>query len=282
MSILPEEISIAAPLTSVAEEAFELCVANQWLAAERYRSGLASLLSECAREEELHAIRQVLRQVRYCRSSDIMVAAAEAAHAIVGSWKLSAAETLIVGMAESNKFCGSIPYLRALQVELPSSWIPSTHPNFDTAFRHRNGRGYLVLVDDFIGTGDKLATKITRLRENPKTMSYKIFVVTFGGMDVGLTRIADLVDNDIYTYIALDKTISSVEPSALAKKLKDGMISLETLIFSDPRSDYSLGYKQSEASFFLEGNNIPNNVFPILWWENYKDDSERPTLFRRR
>lgn len=282
MSTVPEAVSIAAPLTNVMEEAFQLCVANEWLAAERYRSGLASLISECVREEELLAIRQVLRQVRYCRSADVMLAAAEAAHAIVESWGLSAADTLIVGMAESNKLCGSIPYLRALQLELSSAWIPSIHPNFDTAFRHRNGRGCLVLVDDFIGTGDKLATKITRLRENPKTMTYKIFVVTFGGMDAGLTRVADLVDNDIYTYIALGKTISSVEPTELAQKLKEGMISLESLIFSDLKSDYSLGYKQSEASFFLEGNNIPNNVFPILWWENYKDDSERSTLFRRR
>jgi hypothetical protein len=282
MSTVPHIVPSTAPLTDVSEETFDLCLAHQWLATERYRSGLASLVSECARVEELLAVREVLRQVRYCKSSDVMVAAAEAAQAIANSWKLSAADTLIVGMAESNKFCGSTAYLRAMQVELPSVWVPSTYPNFDTAFRHRNGRGCLVLVDDFVGTGDKLATKITRLRENPKTKTYQIFVVTFGGMDAGLTRIADLVNNNIYTYIALDKTLSSIRPSALANKLKDGMTSLESLIFSDPKSDYSFGYKQSEASFFLEGCNIPNNVFPILWWENYKDDSDRPTLFRRR
>lgn len=266
----------------IARETFDLCLANEWLSAERYSSGLATLVSECSNEDELLAVRKVLHKVRYCTSKDVMNAASEAAKAIVSSWKLSAVNTLIVGMAESNKFCGSHAYLRAIESALPRVWSPNLYPNFDTAFRHRNGRECLVLVDDFVGTGDKLIGKIERLRRNPKTESYRIFVVAFGGMDEGLTRIADLVDNDIHAYIALEKALSSVQPDAVANTLKAGMISLESHIFSDSNSSYSLGYKQTEAAFFLEGNNVPNNVFPVLWWEAYTDDSERPTLFRRR
>jgi hypothetical protein len=277
-------LPLASPSVSIdiARETFELCLANEWLSAERYSSGLATLVSECSNEDELLAVRKVLHEVRYCTSNDVMNAAAEAAKAIVKSWELSAVNTLIVGMAESNKFCGSHAYLRAIENALPRSWSSNLYPNFDTAFRHRNGRECLVLVDDFVGTGDKLVGKIDRLRKNPKTGNYRIFVVVFGGMGEGLTRIADLVDNDIHAYIALDKALSSVQPTAVADALKTGMISLESHIFSTSTSSYSLGYKQTEAAFFLEGSNVPNNVFPVLWWEAYRDDSERSTLFHRR
>lgn len=264
-----------------ADAMFTLCVNAPWLVGERYREGLKTLISECGGPQHVEAIRHVLHSLRYCTSNDILVAATAAADVITNQWKLLPANTLLVGVAEPNKTCGSQSYVRAIEVQLPSAWSPKINPNFVSAFRLRNGEPNLIIVDDFVGTGKKLADRIERLRNNPKTSNYNIFVIAFAGMNDGLTKVADIVHNQIEAYIILDKCFSSVQPIAEANQLRESMKVLESHFFDKPGS-YSLGFGQAEASFYLEGANIPNNAFPILWWEKYKNESERPTLFRRR
>ena len=43
----------------------------------------------------------------------------------------------------------------------------------------------------------------------------------------------------------------------------------------------NIRYKESESLFNLESYNVPNNVFPIFWWPQLKDNNYHKTLFRR-
>tara|TARA_R110002051_G_scaffold13808_6_gene45649 strand:- start:14050 stop:14307 length:258 start_codon:yes stop_codon:yes gene_type:complete len=45
--------------------------------------------------------------------------------------------------------------------------------------------------------------------------------------------------------------------------------------------DHSLGWGKSEATFSISRFNLPNNNYPIFWWNRYRDMKYRKTLFGR-
>lgn len=260
---------------------FSLCLNAKWLVAERYRDGLKAIVEDCSDQQQVKTVQYVLGKLRYCTSSDLLQGATEAADTILNAWQLTPENTIIVGVAEPNKPCGSTPYVRAIEIELPRGWKTSIYQTFVTAFRHRDGRQNLIIVDDFVGSGQKILDRIGRLRKNPKTSDYNIYIVAFAGMDKGLTLLADDVNNNLHAHIVMEACLSSAKPDELATTMRSSMKELEKKIFNSPGL-LSLGYKMSEASFYLEGFNIPNNTFPFLWWDKYVTNEERPTLFSRR
>ena len=260
---------------------FSILSGIKWTNAERYRHGVQGLLKDCSSHEQFAAVEHVLKNLSYRRSNDLEAGAANAGKVISELWGLEPANTLVAGLAEPNKTCGSTAYLRAIELALARTWSSSIYTTFGSAFRHRNGRQNLVLVDDFIGSGQKFSERIDRLLRNPKTADFKIHVVAFAGMATGIDRVALKVENRIAVKEQQEKCISSVRPPEKSSEYALHMAALEKKIFSHT-GQYSFGYGQSEAAFFLEAFNIPNNNFPILWWEKYADGTPRPTLFTRR
>lgn len=238
-------------------------------------------MRECTDQNSLDALEYILSNLRYCTSSDLEEGAIEAADVTLNQWKLNPADTILTGVAERGKTCGSSAYVRAIETRLPRSWKDSIHTTFDSAFRHRNEKRNLLLVDDFVGSGEKISTRIDRLLSNPKTKDYQIHVISFAGMDSGLTAIADKINNRLHSHLILEKCFKNVTPAEKLSAFYSSIDSFEKNIFDQP-GKYSLGYAHSETAFYLEGFNIPNNNFPILWWEEYANKSERITLFRRR
>jgi hypothetical protein len=263
------------------ESMFDIMVKIKWINSERYRAGTLELLKDCSTEMALQTAEHVLTNLKYCTSNDVENAAINAASTIHTNWGLTPQNTILVGLAEPNKPCGSTAFVRAIENKLSRSWGPKIYTTFKSAFRLRNNAQNLIIVDDFVGTGSKISDRLIRLADNPKTSDYKIYVVAFAGMNDGLTLISNMVDGRISVHIALDKCINGPSPSEHATTLAVEMASLEKKIFSKP-GKYSFGYGQSEAAFYLESANIPNNNFPILWWDKYADESERSTLFSRR
>lgn len=254
-----------------------------WLRKERFRDGLTTLLKEADADEEFEAIQHVLKKLTYCRSDDLVAAGSEAAKQIVEGWRLTPENSLIVGVAERGKTCGSTAYLRCIETSLPRIWSSSNAiwTTTDAAFRHRDNKPNLVIVDDFVGTGEKLTSLLSRLTANPKTSSYTVHVCAFAAMEAGWDHVSAGVGQRFIAHRVLQKCISDLLQEPKRTLLLSAMLNLEKSIFSSS-GDFNLGYKKSEASFYLEGFNIPNNTFPILWWEQYANHAERRTLFSRR
>ncbi|MDO8774836.1 MAG: hypothetical protein Q7K57_40245 [Burkholderiaceae bacterium] len=260
---------------------FSLLSSVQWATAERYRRGIVGLMNECDTTGKFGVVEHVLKKLAYMRSNDLQLGAAKAAQVICQSWGLQPNNTLIAGLAEPSKTCGSSAYVRAIENELDRAWATKIHTVFKSAFRHKEENTNLVLVDDFIGTGNKMKDRITRLKENPKTEDYAIYVVSFGGMCDGIDLITKTSCNAVEIYHKLDKCISVGLSAEVASEYTARMKEMEARIFATP-GRYCFGYMQSEAAFYLESFNIPNNNFPILWSETYADSSPRASLFTRR
>ncbi|MCV2421339.1 hypothetical protein [Paucibacter sp. DJ2R-2] len=262
---------------------FNTILEAPWLRKQRFEHGLTTLLTDAASDDELEAVQHVLKNLSYHTSADLVAAADEAAAQILSGWCLEPRDTLVVGVAERSKTCGSGAYLRAIELALPREWGAHNAfwTPFDSAFRQSHGREHLVIVDDFIGTGEKITNKVAALKANPKTRSYNIYVCCFAAMSKGAAKVDGLVNGDLLVHHYFDRCISDKTVDPKKASLAAGMGSLEGKIFNHP-GKYSFGYMQSEAAFYLEGFNIPNNNFPILWVDEYADKKPRAPLFARR
>lgn len=262
---------------------FSTVLEAPWLAKQRFEHGLVTLLKDAESADELEAVQHVLKALTYCTSEDLVAASQEAATQILSGWCLNPIDTLVVGLAERSKTCGSGAYLRAIEVALPRKW--GEHgvfwTPFDSAFRQRNGRKNLVVIDDFIGTGEKITKKIDALKANPNTQSYRIHICCFAAMSKGAAAVSSQVDGDLLVHRYFDRCISDKAVDPRKTLLAAGMSALEGKIFDHP-GKYNFGYMQSEAAFYLEGFNIPNNNFPLLWADEYADKRPRTPLFARR
>ena len=260
---------------------FDILTQTKWITSERYRNGTVGLINEIDTKNQLDSISFILKNLMFLRSIDILNASEKTKVEILEKWRLDATSTLIVGVAEGDKTCGSLAYIRAIENDLPSEWSKSIKTQFKSAFEKRGNKANLIIVDDFIGTGNKVTKLINSILANPKTKNYKIYFCGLAGMTEGYKKINTLLSGRCFFAHHLSKCITDQAIEPLKSKLLSSMKTLEEKNFRE-LGEYSLGYKQSEAAFYLEGYNIPNNNFPILWRDKYADGTKRNTIFTRR
>lgn len=145
------------------------------------------------------------------------------------------------------------------------------------------GKNQIIIVDEFLGTGRTLRTRIEWLKKNVR-QPVEIKCCFLAGMKNAVEKLkADSID--IFCPLQLEKGISEYfEGDKLNFAIND-MIGLESklakIINEKKLEDYSLGYGKAEALYSLENGNTPNSVFPIFWWLKDKNGNERETILTR-
>lgn len=135
----------------------------------------------------------------------------------------------------------------------------------------------VILIDDFIGSGDKLIKKINYLRSLvPNKIIACICPV---GMKEGVERLKnEYPDIAFIVPKLLKKGITDYDENADYRKKIIENLSKSIEI---KEIEKFLGYGNSEALFSYEKyTNIPNNVFPIFWSKNKR--GIRRLFMRRR
>jgi len=151
----------------------------------------------------------------------------------------------------------------------------------------RSDTSTLIIVDDFIGTGDTVINfnnsleKSGVFKKNPKIQVYYLSLIV---TESGLTKIqssnpkckliySELLSQD---YKAFSEK-SSVLPDYQMEERKHAKIVCKKIGEFLEGEMYSLGYKNSELLIGLH-HNIPNNTLPIIWSEK----KEWVPIFRRK
>lgn len=119
----------------------------------------------------------------------------------------------------------------------------------------------LILVDDFIGTGETAIECIDDLVKNGINQS-KIVIISISAMRYGIDKILQK-GVSLYTSKILDKGISKLKNL----EMRDNYLKLMTIIekrYGIPEELY-FGYGKSEGLIKLI--RPPNNTFPIFWHE---------------
>lgn len=146
-----------------------------------------------------------------------------------------------------------------------------------------NGKNQIIIVDEFIGTGRSLRTRIDWLRKSVND-PIEIKCCFMAGMKTAIdSLLADSID--VFCPLQLDKGISEFfEGEKLNLAIKD-MLGLEAKLAQEIKekklSDYSFGHGQAEALYSLDNGNTPNSVFPIFWWIKDYKSNERQTILTR-
>lgn len=218
--------------------------------------------------------------------------------------EFDASITLISAVSSDTKPDGSEIVANALKAKLGKNWKNSISNTFSESFQaNKDHITTYILVDDFIGTGSKIIGLIKDLSTHLQRYSLdgrKIVVATFASMKSGEDAIKNAFPNvSVISGHTLFKVISEKIPAALRPKVRDAMIEMEEQIInswskwkpgqpSDDCRSYNFGFNQSEALIWIEGFNIPNNVFPLFWFDSRKSPTDskkripRRTLFKRR
>ena len=130
----------------------------------------------------------------------------------------------------------------------------------------------LILVDDFVGSGETALGAIDYVKEViPTITNDNIIVLSIAALQKGIDELASF-NIKVYTHIKLNKGISDYYTGNEMKNALDVMHQIECgPIKVKPR--FALGFKQSEGLISME--RCPNNTFPIFWMKNNDAPYER-------
>lgn len=120
----------------------------------------------------------------------------------------------------------------------------------------------LLVVDDFVGTGDTSISALSYLIKEKKITKDKIVVLTIAAMEQGFSNVEEF-GNTIHTSFLLEKGISDFYPEDKAIQNFSIMDAIDRKIKTHTNEKY--GYGESEALISLI--RTPNNTFPIFWKE---------------
>lgn len=195
-------------------------------------------------------------------------------------------ETAIVAFCHDSSADSSQEILQDLKVPMTKFFNSAikTNNRFDHLHRtYKEGFRHFIAVDEFLGSGQTICNRYNDFLRMNLTDATIDFCLVAGMSDA----IAHAKDEGINVYVAyeMQKGISFYydgieldtnkrEMSLLESKLADTINETEL-------NDYLFGYGQSEALYSRLYKNVPNNVFPIMWWKRYKNNLSRNTIFDR-
>lgn len=134
--------------------------------------------------------------------------------------------------------------------------------NTITAMQINPGGTQIVLVDDFIGTGETASSAAAYVRELLLTVNNDdICVLSIVTMQIG-QAVLESQGIKVFSSLVCKKGISDYYSGPQLAKAKTTMEGIEKTI-KNLHPEFRFGYKQSEALVCME--RCPNNTFPIYW-----------------
>ena len=263
---------------------YKLLPRQNWLSEKE--NELINLLTSCKNEAQKDLIFDLLEDFHYL-NSDIFTKYLELiAGYIINDTGFEIEKTQIVGMTMDSNPDSSQWLLHQLKPILTKKgW---NNVKITTSFHrgvrklNKDGLTQLVLVDEFIGSGQSIEGRIRYLRDKAKK-EYEIKACFIAGMEYGINRVSENFA-EFKCFIPLKKGISDKYSSPKSERAILHMSELESYLLQQINKkklkDYHLGFNQAEALYSSYGN-TPNSVFPFFWWPYDRQKSPRnPILIR--
>ena len=262
-----------------------------WL--EDVFEALIELWNLCEYKDEQKLIYQLLLNFSCLNSRKVNNYCKDISICICDKWGINSESTKIVALCDEERPDGSQFFIQILKNKFEGryNW---TEKNFlnnlstigQAPYRLKDGQN-LILIDDFIGTGNKVKRRINWLKSRIKEeniFGIKIFLVSLACMQGALNAIKSLKIK-FFSPVKLKKGISDYYDGEILKNNIHNMKNLESRLHPIYKnlhlSSFNFGYGKAESLFSIEGLNVPNNVFPIFWWPLLMEERERNTILKR-
>lgn len=254
----------------------------------RAEDALLDLLEFCDTPDHQALVASLLADTAHLTELSFSDAIRSLGHQIETDWGLQPNETWFVSSNNKQNTDSSQEVLNRLKA-FPWKNPAWNSKQFLTRYRdvaaNIKTANNIVIVDDFIGTGNSMAKTIKWFQEYSATNDIKIniYVCVVAGCAKGLEAV-QAQGAVLGHVVSTDRAISDrLTGQALSDALKN-MDELETklgkIVGTPSFADYSFGYGKSEAMYYRDGGNTPNNVFPIFWWKKLRTGLRRTVMHR--
>lgn len=262
----------------------KLNMKHEWLQSEP--DGLFELWCLSDNDEQKSLIKFLIDNFSFIDDNKLAESCKTISDQIVDSWNLSPENTYIIATCDDDEPDGSQSIIQSLKNKFPLDWRAKNFFNFlPKGLLEIPDNSNIVLIDDFIGTGDTIIDKLdfVALTLNERGVeNISIRFVSLASMEFS-RLVLDSLDVEYFSVFWLQKGITELKDNGVRESAIQSMKILEDKLHKSHRENRipNFGYKESEALFSLGYNNIPDNVFPIFWWPIYKGGEVRKTLFKR-
>jgi hypothetical protein len=266
---------------------FKLTTAQPWL--ERRQSELLDTMDVCTSVEEQSLLCDLLYRFTYLFGSKLEDDILKIIGQLADGWLCSPDKTMIVAINRSNFSDSSQSLLWHLKpaVGALQGWGTNNFvAKMNDAVTLAGDRDTIVLVDEFVGTGETMAKAIEWLQKKLEEIEKRptIYVCVLAAMEASRSR----VEKTGVAFFSANWLRRGISDYYSGTALRDAVLRMERLetelqpkIAGRTLKKYLFGYKRSESLYCLEHGNTPNNVFPVFWWPELKGGKLRNPLLRR-
>lgn len=265
----------------------QLTVTQPWLV--RRSRELFDTVAVCEDEDQKALVVDLISRFHFRSVQNYLDDLRKIATKIAEDWGCLPENTLIIALQDNA--CADSTSMVVQQLKGPlaeyGEWKTG---NFITrladAIERTQDGTQIVIVDDFCGSGGSISKKVIWLIEKLADAGKAaiIRVAVGSSMEQSKTAICPLVE-DFFSvhwlqkgirgyYLDQDQIDAIARMEAIEEKLAERSSGkkIET---------YKFGWMQSEALFYLEGGNPPNNNFPVFWWRKLKPSVNHTPLLPR-
>ena len=262
-----------------------LCNNYEWLEAET--QGLYELWNLTDTETQKSLVEKLIENFIFIDSKYLKKITEGIRNHIVLNWGLQSRGTRISAICDNSNPDGSQAILQFLKDKFAGEkgWTDANFVNSlpVVANNCRNGQT-IILIDDFIGTGNTIIRKLNYLKNTLKARAKNkvtIKIVTAAAMKFS-KEVLDKQDVEHYSHLWLDKGISEIYRDPELHEAVTSMEAMEKKLGQKWNGKYlpKFGYQKSESLIAIDGFNIPNNVFPVFWWPILLKQIKRKTIFK--
>ncbi len=263
---------------------YKILPKQNWLAEKEQE--LKELLFCCKKPEHKNLLFELLEEFSFINDALFKTYLNLIADYIINDSGFEIERTQIVGMAMDSTPDSSQWILQQLKPILTKRGWNNVKliTNFSKGVRYLNkeGKNQIILVDEFIGSGQSVKGRIDYLKKEAKG-AYEIQACFIAGMEDGIKKIVDNFSS-FKCFLPLKKGLSDkYDGEKLMEELRN-MSELESELMQQVNNkslnEYHLGYNQTESLYSSFGN-TPNSVFPVFWWPYDKKETLRNTLLIR-
>ncbi|HHA1726784.1 TPA: hypothetical protein ACOEB2_002957 [Enterobacter cloacae] len=276
---------------SIFDIVFKLHKKQPWL-AEKHDEVSTLLFEDCKDDNQQDLIIELLDRFIYLDDSKFNDALTTLCDEIVTDPSLESDQTQIVSFSADNSPDSGQYILYALKPRLEKrEWRNHISVNrYGASFKEFNRHGgvhkKIVLVDEFIGSGQSAIGRFNELRriyERQGIVDIYIKIFVIAASTVGLEKLRQ--ENIPVTYIyEIKRGISDFYDN---KEKKENLLTIMDILEKTLSQNYKgrdlpkNGYGETESLYARSEGNTPNSVFPIFWWPIYLDERSRKTLLTR-
>lgn len=259
---------------------------QNWL-RER-KAEVEDLIKFCDKESQKDIIFDLLEEFSFLRQDEYQQNLNKVCDYIIGQSGFNEETTQIVALTKTESSDSGQVVLYHLRNSLYGmGWRKFRDVNKLGSAKKVFDKGYsqVVLFDEFIGSGQTLVGRINELK-GMLGNGFTLKCCFIAGMKYAVDSIK-AQGIDVFCALELKQGISERYSGQNLEQAEDDMLDLELKlapwINKKELYTYSFGWKGSESLYSLEGciGNTPNNVFPVFWWMNDKNERKRKYLLTR-